>query len=47
MWRMAAKGIAAAGGDQRARLRHVKAVLHTPHPTDRPQPPAKAGTSLR
>ena len=47
MWCRAAKGIAVPGDDQRARLRHVDAVFHAPHPTDRPPPPAKAGTSLR
>ena len=47
MGRMAANGIAAAGGDHRARLRHVDAVLPAPPPTDRTPMPAKAGTSLR
>lgn len=47
MGRMAANGIAAAGGDHRARLRHVDAVLPAPPPTARTLPPAEAGTSLR
>jgi hypothetical protein len=47
MGRMAANGIAAAGGDHRAHLRHVDAVLPAPPSTDRTLPPAKAGTSLR
>ena len=48
MWRIAAKGMAAAGGDQRACLRHVDAVLPAPPPpTDRTPMPARAVTSLR
>ena len=47
MWRMAANGIAAAGGDHCAGLRHVDAVLPAPPPTDRTPIPAKARTSLR
>ena len=47
MWRRAAKGIAVAGGDHRAHLRHVDAVLPVTPPTNRMPMPAKAGTSLR
>ena len=50
MPRIGAKGIAAAGGDHCARLRHVDAVLPVPHPTDRALPPAfpaDAGACLR
>ena len=35
MWRIGAKGIEAAGGDHRARLRHVDTVLPLLDPTDR------------
>ena len=47
MPRIGATGIAAAGGDHRARLRHVDAVSPIPHPTNRTPAPALPDAGAR